>query len=243
MALPEHEPLLPPALRHGSGKHIGQLFERFGPAERAAIAAISCLKKIRTGETVIDEGETSQHLGYVVDGILCMKKVLPDGRSHIIGFLTRADMFGRIFDGGAGYSVAALTDAELFCLQREPFERILRGNPAVERSFLVNVLDELDAARASVLLLGGRRVLERVAAFLLLLARGNSETGEGAGQMPFVVRVPVRRVELAQYLGTRPESLSRALHALQARAIIRIIDAANFEIIDRAALAEIAGQD
>ncbi|MDZ4137147.1 MAG: Crp/Fnr family transcriptional regulator [Paracoccaceae bacterium] len=207
------------------------------------IFEISVLKTIRAGETVIGAGAQSGHLGYIVNGILCMKKVLADGRSHIIGFLTRGGMFGRILDGEAGYSVEALTDTEVFCLERAPFEHILRGNPAVERAFLVNVLDELDAARASILMLGGRKVPERVAAFLLLLTRSNSEIEDGTGQPPVIVRVPVRRAEWAQYLGTRPETLSRALHSLETRAVIRIIDPYCFEIVDRAALAGIAGQD
>lgn len=246
MATPDHHLDLPSVLRHGSGRQIGQLFASFNPGEREAISRISFLKTLRTGETMIGEGEDPQYLGFVLDGILGMKKVLPDGRAHIIGLLTQADMFGRIFDGGSDHSVVALTDAEVFCLQRAPFERILRGNPAMERAFLVNVLDELDAARASILLLGGRRVPERVAAFLLLLIEGKdhrSEAGGGAGQSAIVVHVPIRRVELAQYLGTRPESLSRALHRLESRGVIRIIDPCRFEITDRAALTDIAGQD
>ncbi|PKP68589.1 MAG: Crp/Fnr family transcriptional regulator [Alphaproteobacteria bacterium HGW-Alphaproteobacteria-4] len=246
MAVPDHDLMLPAVLRYGSGRHIGQLFDAFTPAARAEVARISSLKAIRAGETVVVVGEQSRYLGYVLDGILGMKKVLPDGRTHIIGLLTQTDMYGRIFDGGSGYSVEALTDAEVFCVERQPFERILRQDPATERAFLVNVLDEIDAARDWVLLLGGRRVLERVASMLLLLGRRRSVQADGAVRgcrAPVPVDLPIRRADLAQYLGTRPESLSRAFHWLQSRGLIRLIDAFHFEIIDYAALAEISGAD
>lgn len=246
VANPDDGPQLPPALRHGSGAQIGRLFEALTPAEHDEIARISAIKLIRAGETVIADGAGAQHLYFILDGIFCMKKVLPDGRTHIIGLLTPTHMFGRIFDGNSSYSVEALTDAQVFCLQRSPFERILRQNPQLERALLIDVLDELDAARQWLLLLGGHRVIARVASFLLIFGhreRAKLLQGDFAEPPPIRIHVPIRRVELAQYLGTRTESLSRALHSLEARAIVRIIDPARFEILDYAALVRLSGQD
>ncbi|MDP3861595.1 MAG: Crp/Fnr family transcriptional regulator [Phaeovulum sp.] len=246
MTVPDQDLVLPAVLRYGGGRRVGQFFDTFTRTARAEIAAISSQRTILAGETVVAVGERSRYLGYVLDGILGMKKVLPDGRTHIIGLLTEADMFGRVLDGGSGFSVEALTDAEVFCIERQPFERILRQDPATERAFLVNVLDEIDAARDWVLLLGGRRVLERVASMLLLLVRHRSpqaEGGERGGHAPVPVDLPIRRADLAQYLGTRPESLSRAFHRLQSRGLIRLLDPFHFEILDYAALVEISGND
>jgi len=242
---PDHDLKLPAALRLGFGAPVGQLFDAFAPAARQAIARIASLRSLRAGETLVAAGAVPRHLGYVLTGTLGMKKTLPDGRAHIIGLLLPTDMFGRIFDGGSGYALEALTDAEVFCLERLPFERILRGEPAIERAFLVNVLDELDAARAWIMLMSGRRVLDRLAAFLLLLAQRGSGLRAAAGPdtVPATtVQLPVRQVELAQHLGARPESLSRALHALQARGVIRSTGPRQLQIIDHALLAELAGQ-
>ncbi|MDP2737732.1 MAG: Crp/Fnr family transcriptional regulator [Pseudorhodobacter sp.] len=245
MAIPQNGHL-PPALQHGGGAHIGRIFGALGPVARDEIARISTLRTITAGETVIADGEECQYLGFILDGIFCMKKRLQDGRAHIIGLLTPFDMFGRIFVGRSDYSVEALTDAQVFCLQRSSFERILRQNPKMERMFLIDVLDELDAAREWILLLGGRKVIERVASFLLLLGH-REHPGfapcEHGHQQPARIHVPIRRVELAQYLGTRTESLSRALHSLEARSIIRIVDPARFEILDTAALIRISGHE
>jgi CRP/FNR family transcriptional regulator len=58
-----------------------------------------------------------------------------------------------------------------------------------------------------------------------------------------VVRVPLSRKDLAQYLGARPETLSRAFHELERRGILRIVDPYQFRIIDEKALIDASGDD
>ncbi|MDP2063774.1 MAG: cyclic nucleotide-binding domain-containing protein, partial [Phaeovulum sp.] len=104
MTVPDQDLVLPAVLRYGGGRRVGQFFDTFTRTARAEIAAISSQRTVLAGETVVAVGERSRYLGYVLDGILGMKKVLPDGRTHIIGLLTEADMFGRVLDGGSGFS-------------------------------------------------------------------------------------------------------------------------------------------
>lgn len=235
---------LPVELRHEGG-HLKALFDALAPEARQGLAAVARVRTIKAGEIVIDDGEDPKQIGYILDGNLAMTKALPDGRSHIIGLLVPTDMYGRVFDGASSYRVEALTDTKVFCIDRGPFEAILRKVPEIERLFLVNVLDELDAAREWILLLGGHKAVQRLASFLLILCRRKTRLPEamtGAPQ-PMLVHVVIRRVELAHYLGTRPETLSRAFHQLAKAQAIRIVDAYCFEILDLGLLIDFAGHD
>ncbi|MGO4915494.1 Crp/Fnr family transcriptional regulator [Pseudogemmobacter sp. W21_MBD1_M6] len=238
-------PVLPQGLRGAKGTHLADLFAMMSPATRDKIGKISRVKTIAAGKIMIEDGEETDHVGYVLDGMMCMTKLLQDGRKHIIGLLVPTDMYGHLFDGASSYQVEALTETQIFCLDRVPFEKILKETPEIERMFLVNVLDELDAAREWILLLGARKVIERVASFLLILIRRRSRLIGSAGleDHPIAIHIPIRRIDLAHYLGTRPESLSRALHELDAIGVIKIHDPSHLEVMDLAALIDAAGHD
>jgi CRP/FNR family transcriptional regulator len=212
---------------------------------RAAIAAIGRVAELSRGDRVVGEGERAPEIGYLLDGALGMQKCLSDGRTHIIGLLVPADMYGRLFDGASAYDIVALTDARVLTFPRDAFESILKEAPAVERLFLVSVLDELDSAREWILLMGGRKIVERVASFLLILLRRKlrSLSAQGLQNPSLSLRIPIRRSDLAHYLGTTPESLSRSLHELEKEGIVRLEDAYTLDILDLSALVRVSGAD
>lgn len=223
--------------------HLIAMFETLTATAQDRIARCMEVKSLKKGHVVIEEGRESKELGYVLSGVLGMVKSLPDQRVHIIGLLLTNDMYGRLFNGPVGYRIEALTDVKLLCFKREPFEAVLSETPEIERMFLVSILDELDAAREWVLLLNGKKVVERVASFLLFLMRRNVPARNGTRQGPVEVRLPVRRSALSHCLGIRPESLSRALHRLAHDGIIKMGGNDTFRIIDLPGLAGAAGQD
>lgn len=221
-----------------------QLFQALSASRREELGRILLLVSIKAGQVVVADGEVAPHIGCVIEGILAMTKALPDGRKHIIGLLNPMEIYGRIFDGASTYQIEALTDATVLHFDRRTFERLLLEAPEIERLFVANVMDELDAAREWILLIGRRKVIERVAAFVLMLSRHKvQQAGPGLidPKAPLTVHIAIRRVDLAHYLGTRPESISRAFHALEKRGMVKIVDPNNFEILDWHALNKIVG--
>lgn len=221
------------------------LFSTLPDESRAELMKICRMRRYEAGQTVIADEEMPSFVGCISEGILRMQKNMPDGRAHIVGLLVESDMFGRVFDGTSNFAVEAATDVSLCCFDRVGLEALLSRDPILERLFLINVLDELDAAREWIMLLGGRRVTERLAAFLLILCRRWSRLhgvlSEEHGNM--LVHVPVSRSDLAHYLGTRVETISRAIRALADDGIIAIKDPYHLEILNLARLSEAAGND
>ncbi|TCO72408.1 Crp/Fnr family transcriptional regulator [Rhodovulum euryhalinum] len=223
---------------------LGEILHTLPAEHLRALVAIARLRDIPRGTEVLAEATSAQEIGYLLDGALGMQKCLPDGRTHIIGLLVPTDMYGRLFDGPTAYAIVALTDARVLTFSRGPFEDILRTTPEIERMFLVNVLDELDSAREWVLLMGGHKIVERLASFLLILLRRKLRSVRHRDPgVPMSVTIPIRRTDLAHYLGTTPESISRALHELNGEGVVRLKDAYEIEIADLPGLVRVSGAD
>jgi len=235
---------VPDALLH-LGSRLREFLDLVPGEARRALLASGRKVDFAYGDLVLEEGARSGVIGYVMNGALGMQKILPDGRTHLIGLLVPTDMYGRLFDGGVAHDLVALADSTVFTFDRDVFEAALAAAPEVERKFLVSLLDELDAAREWVLLLGGHRVTERVASFLLVVLRRTlRQEGRSIDAVTDpVVRIPIRRSDLAHHLGARPESISRALHDLQNKGIIDLVDPYTVRIRDVAELIEGSGAD
>jgi CRP/FNR family transcriptional regulator, anaerobic regulatory protein len=240
MSNPETTALALKAVVGHSNGLLEKLLESLTPEASAGLLAHATLREVEAGASVVERGMRSENIGYVLDGTLAMVQIFEDGKKHIVGLLVPTDIYGRIFDGPSDYRIEALSASRILCFPRGPFEQLLRENPDTERLFLVHLLDEMDAAREWLLLISGRKILNRLASFLVILMRRSQfkRTGSSA-----VVQVPLARKDLAQYLGARPETLSRAFHELEGRGILRIIDPYRFEIADEDALMAAAGDD
>ena len=227
------------AVSHGNGL-LEKLLDALQPDVTERLLSHATLHDVALGETLIERGARSEFVSYVLDGTLAMIQVLENDKRHIIGLLVPTDIFGRLFDGPSNYRIEALSAARILSFPRVFFERVLRDNPDAERLFLVHLLDEVDAAREWLLLISGRKAVNRLASFFIILHR-RSKTKRSGG--PAVVHVPLSRKDLAQYLGARPETLSRAFHELEHKGILRIVDPHHFEVLDEQALTDAAGDD
>lgn len=227
------------AISQGNGL-LEKLLASLAPEVTASLLSHATLWDVEMGAVIVERGLRSEDIGYVLDGTLAMVQIFEDGKRHIIGLLVPTDIYGRLFDGPANYRIEALSASRILSFPRAPFEQILRENPETERLFLVHLLDEVDAAREWLLLISGRKVINRVASFLTILVR-RLRVGEPGSSV--MLQVPLTRKDLAHYLGARPETLSRAFHELESDGVLRIIEPSVFEILDEEALIEASGDD
>lgn len=222
---------------------VHRLLEVLPPDLREEMNAIWQSFRFSPGDVLIEDGEEAQRIGFVSDGVLAMAKTLTDNHRHIIGLITPADMFGRAFNGPSGYRIEALSDGEVLTCERRKFEDILSRSPEAERLFLLSILDELDAAREWVMVLGSTKVVERLASLLLILSRHKYRAkGKDASIDTLLqLHLHIKRVDIAHLLGTSPESLSRSFHQLEHMGAIRLVTPYDIEIANRAILTEISG--
>ena len=116
---------------------------------------------------------------------------------------------------------------------------------AGQQRLFQHTLDELDAARDWMLLLGRKTAEEKVASFLYMLARrsmlGGCAHKNEAGAAAF--ELPLTRADMADYLGLTIETVSRQLTRLKTSHVIRLSTSRLIMVPDLRKLALAAGQD
>jgi CRP/FNR family transcriptional regulator len=190
----------------------------------ARIDQIARQKNYRAGETIFSEGDEVDYFGNILSGVVKLGKLLPDGRQQIVGLQFTSDFVGRAFKGEATCQAEAATVVELCVFPRKPFELLLSEIHDLEDQLFANTLDELDAARDWLLLLGRQPAREKVARFLLMIARRIPNIGCGTGEDSDAIRfdLPLWRAEIAGYLGLTTETVSRQMTRLKANGLIEV---------------------
>lgn len=196
-------------------------------------------------QQVAEELEQLGFIGFVSKGILRLQRLQVDGRLHIVGLLVENDMFGRLFNGPLHFSITATGRTELCAFPRAPFEALTTRWPELDRLLMLNILNELDAAREWMLILSNHRVTERLAGFLVMLCRRWAMVAKlsRVEVNRMTLTIPLSRSDLADFLGARPESLSRAFHALADDGLIRLETPYEIEILDLSALIDLSGNE
>ena len=240
------ETLAEPATRTGDECFLSDM-ARIGdlPNSVKRDLQVICRRRLFScGETVAEAGEPSEFVGIVREGILRMQKSLPDGREHVVGLLIEGDMFGLVFGGPLHFAIEAATDAEIYIFGRASFEKIVMSSMELDRLLLLNLMNELDRARDWMVILSLPKIRARLSGFLIVMCARFQKIDHliTISRRAIRVRIPISRPDLAHLLGTRVESISRALHALADDGLIEILQPDLVEIRDLAALSEETGE-
>lgn len=209
------------------------------------LAQIAHRKKIPSGQTIISDEEPVDFFANVISGAIKLTKTLPDGRQQILGLLFAPDFLGRAYSKNNPYTAEAATDVEICTFPNAAFERLVGEYPGLQQRLFQHTLDELDAARDWMLLLGRKTAEEKVASFLYMLARRSLLTGCGHKGVPeaAVCDLPLTRADMADYLGLTIETVSRQLTRLKTSNVIRLSTNRLIMVPDIARLAQAAGHD
>lgn len=191
------------------------------------------------GDIILYGEEKVSFVAGVVSGIVKMSKILIDGRQQIIGLLFPSDNLGRVFGQKNLYFAEAATKVELCCFEQTGFEEMLEDFPELKQRLLLQTLDDLDAAREWMTLLGRKTAKEKVASFFLLIARRTS-IEKKAHQSYDIFEMNLKRCEIGDYLGLTYETVCRQIRWLTENDITEWPSKRSFRVKDIHKLIEIA---
>ena len=211
--------------------------------ELGRLEEIKYYRSFEAGQTVIWAGDRMDFVGSVVTGIATLTQTLEDGRTQMVGLLLPSDFVGRPGRASAAYNVTATTDILMCCFRKKPFEEVMYRTPHIAQRLLQMTLDELDAAREWMLLLGRKTAREKIASLLSIVARRDASIKmmEAQGQMAF--DLPLTREAMADYLGLTLETVSRQISALKRDGVIRLEGKRHVTVPDMDRLLLEAGDD
>ena len=209
----------------------------------AQLNRISHQRTYPRGSVIQAQGEHCTIVGNIVEGVVKLSSTSVNGDDHIVGLLFPSDFFGRLFAEESRFSYEAATDVTLCTMSKPGFERFLDDHPAFEREMLKAKLDELDAVREWAAITNGHTTMQRIATLLYVFSRRSiNQHLHGVAPETHIVHIPLSRRDIADYLGTTPETLSRNIQTLARGKVIRNINAKHFELLDPAELIRHSGE-
>lgn len=210
--------------------------------ELQRLEEIKYYRSFEAGQTVVWQGDKMDFVGSIVSGVATLTQTMEDGRRQMVGLLLPSDFVGRPGRQGAAYHVVATTDLVMCCFRKKPFEQIMETTPHVAQRLLEMTLDELDAAREWMLVLGRKTAREKIASLLAIVAR--RDTIANPGPNPTIsFDLALTREAMADYLGLTLETVSRQISALKRDGVIELHGKRHVVIPDMQKLMDEAGDD
>lgn len=173
------------------------------------------------GAELMGDAEVVERYSNVLSGVVKLTKSLSDGRQQIVGLQFAPDFLGRPFKSESAINAEAATEVLLCSFPRTVIERMMRVSPGFEHRLLKQALNDLDEARDWMVALGRKTASERVASFLLMIAR-NIEPASDPAARSASFDLPLTRADIADFLGLTIETVSRQLTRLRTDDVIRI---------------------
>tara|TARA_R110002124_G_scaffold63062_1_gene172303 strand:+ start:983 stop:1705 length:723 start_codon:yes stop_codon:yes gene_type:complete len=212
------------------------------PDELMELSDMKYYRSFEAGQPIMWSGDRMGFVGTVVAGTATIERLMEDGRKQTMGLLLPSDFIGRPGRDTAIYDVTAVTDVTLCCFRREGFEQMVGKTPHLSQRMLEMALDELDAAREWMLLLGRKTAREKIATFLMMLVRRTTTSPQALNSEVKIV-LPLTREAMADYLGLTIETVSRQFSSLRKEGLIILEGKRNLTIPNSHALQAESGSD
>ena len=212
--------------------------------ELERLEEIKYYRSFQAGQSIVWSGEAMEFVASVVSGVASLSQTMEDGRRQMVGLLLPSDFVGRPGRARAAYDVTAVSDVVICCFRKAPFEAVLNETPHIGQRLLEMTLDELDAAREWMLVLGRKTAREKIASLIAIIARRDASLNpRAAAAAAVVVDLPLTREAMAEYLGLTLETVSRQISGLKRDGIISVEGTRRVTIPDFDRLVEEAGDD
>lgn len=181
------------------------------------------------GTMLFQQGMPAEHCYFILDGWVKVFRSAADGNETVVHVFRAGEMFGEavIFMGGRfPVSAETATTCRLLKLNGARLRDYIEQNPKLALSMLASASQHLKVLVAQLEQMKRLTAQQRLADFLLSLCSGE--------QGPCSIKLPYEKTLIANRLGMKPESLSRALARLKPLGVSTVRD--DVEIADPDAL-------
>ncbi len=197
------------------------------------IANIAIEKQYKKGELIFSEGDIANGFYVLADGKVKVFKLSSEGKEQILHIIGIGEPFGEVpvFSGKSFPANAqAIAKSTLLFFPRESIVNLIIRNPSLALNMLAVLAMRLRQFTVQVEHLSLKEVPGRLAAYLLYLAQ---EQGKET------VILDISKGQLASFLGTIPETLSRIFAKMSEQELIEV-NGKYITIADRSGLEELA---
>lgn len=217
-------------------EHVARipLFEGLPREQLHELVNICVDQECRKGKTLFSEGAGATGFYVIVSGKVKVYKLSLEGKEQILHIFGKGEFFGEVpvFAGGRYPAHAeTLEPSRVLFFPRDAFMDLIRKEPSLATNMLAILAQRLRQFTHLIEDLSLKEVPGRLAAYLLYLSERNraSDTFD----------LDITKGQLASFLGTIPETLSRILAKMSQQEFIQV-DGRRIQILDRSALESLA---
>lgn len=179
-------------------------------------------KHSQSGDSeLIAGGEDIATYSNIMSGVVKLVKLMADGRQQIVGLQFAPDFLGRPFKRQSGVSAESATDVRLCSFPAKIMDDLIDESSELEHRLHEQSLKELDEAREWMLTLGRKTAGEKVASFFFMIAI-NIDPEARSKNTDIVFEIPLKRADIADFLGLTIETVSRQITKLRKVGVIEI---------------------
>ena len=211
-----------------------QLFFGLSEEHITEIEKIAVDKHYNKGEVIFYDGGEGIGFYLLISGSVNVYKLSAEGKEQILHIVKEGDTIGAVpvFSGKSFPANArAVSKSHLLFFDKRKFIRLITDKPNLIMNILALLSARLREFTLQVENLSLKEIPGRLASYLLYLSQEQENTD--------LVKLNISKVQLANLLGTGPESLSRALGNMKTKKIIEEEDS-KIRLINRLLLAELA---
>jgi CRP/FNR family transcriptional regulator len=221
--------------------HKVPVFSSLNREEMLHISSTARHKKYDKGEIMVSEGDNLNSLIIVNEGSVKAFKITPDGREQILYIFSEGDFFGErnLFGSHkATYTVETLEPVKTCIFTKDDFYKMLHSHPDISVKIIEELEERIVRMESTMQSMGVRNLDGRISGLLLDFAgKYGMEVPEGV-----LIRLPLSREGIANFLGIARETISRKLGQLETEGIIRSVTNKSILILDYEALKISAGK-
>lgn len=190
------------------------IFNHLEAEQLAEIVEITHSVSYKKREILYQAGEQSDSLYIVHKGKVKNYRLTDSGKEQLVRILTPGDFTGEyaLFNDSIHESYAeAMSDTSICMIKRSDLQTLLIKYPSISMNILKTFSNRLEESERQTTLFATEKIETRIALFLTQCLEDDSNE----------VSLPMSKKDLASYLGTTPETLSRRLTQLEKRGYIK----------------------
>ena len=184
---------------------------------------------IKKGEPIFEEGEVTNGIYCIKDGVCKLSKLSDNGKDQIVKLVKPGELLGQrsmISDEPANLSAVALEDMEVCFIPRSEVMQFFTQNNQFSMNVMKTICEDLKGADDHMVNMAQKTVRQRLAETLIYLEDTFGKNEDGT------LHIQLSREELAGMIGTATESCIRLLSELNKSDYIELIGK-KIKIVDK----------
>ena len=202
------------------------IFNHLEEEQMDEVMALIHSRSYKKGEDIYQNGNASDALYIVRRGRVKIYRISESGKEQILRILNPGDFTGELalFNESVHDAFAsALVDTDICMIKRNDLQNLLLKYPNISMKILSELSHRLAQSETQTTR-ATERVELRIALFLVESMDHNSKSD--------VITLPMSKKDLASYLGTTPETISRKLLEFEDAGLIKQLSNKSIKIID-----------